>query len=249
VVAAEEQFARHLGKPPAQRQRGKEHLVRPVEAQQPRRPAHQVGAGDAEHLEAPPRRQQHVGQARRRVGAVEPARRVVQLAAQGRRAVTLWRRFIRRNERVAVGVDRPRAGVAEDDRRVALQHGDALGEVSRCAAVIVRRPLEIPPAGQLEGQVKVGQGADVLFVADVADPRVGRREAPADRLGPVGRGVVTDDQFEVRERLPEQRFDRLGEIPRAVVNRQANAHARGRGQGGGGGGWRVRAWLLDGAPR
>ena len=60
----------------------------------------------------------------------------------------------------------------------------------------------------------------------IADARVGVRIASADRPGPVGRGVVADDEFEIAKGLRQKTVERLGNVFLAVEDRKADRHAR-----------------------
>ena len=131
-------------------------------------------------------------------------------------------------------IDLPRAGVvgdlhdrmAEHGLRVRFQGSHAPRQVSRTNEVVVRRPLEVPPARALEDHIVVLRGADVGFLPIVANAPVGGRIASADLRGAIGRGVIGDDQLEIRKCLGEDRLDRLGEERRTVVDREPDADRR-----------------------
>jgi len=127
---------------------------------------------------------------------------------------------------VAVLVDGRRPGVRQRDLRSGVQCLDAALEQVRRVQVVVRGPLEVLSAGLPDHVGVVEGGAAVPRVPHVADPGVTRRVGTRDRLGGVGRGVVRDDQLEVRERLCQQRVQSRGEVVLPVVRGQTDGQSR-----------------------
>lgn len=204
VVAAEVQQLRHLVEGPVQTDLGDERAVRVVVAVVrlhlaqhvgPHHPVEVVAAGLEQHAAEALRRVRRVGGERVRV----------------------------RHLHLAVFVDDGLVGVREDHVRPLVEGLDAAPQQVPGVQVVVRGPLEQLAPALGEHVVVVGRGADVPGQPDVPDARVPRRVLAADVLGPVGRGVVGDDQLEVLVGLSEQRVERLGQVLLAVVHGQADA--------------------------
>lgn len=137
-------------------------------------------------------------------------------------------RVLVRDLHPAVAVDDRLVGVGEDDVGPLVQRVHAAPQQVPGVQVVVRGPLEQLAAALGEHVVVVGRGADVPGEPDVPDARVLRGVPAADVPGPVGRGVVGDDQLEVLVGLAEQGVERLGEVLLAVVDGQADTEP-GRG--------------------
>src|SRR5271165_3880743 len=76
--------------------------------------------------------------------------------------------------------------------------------------------------GPADDEVHVRGKADVPRLAEIAHPGVLLLVATADVTGAVGRGVVRNDQLEIREALAEQGLKGLGDVFLAVVYRKAD---------------------------
>ena len=130
-------------------------------------------------------------------------------------------------DHVALAVDDDGARVAEHDvARRRVEGLDAAAQMARRQQVVVGGPLEVGRARQLHHLVVVAGRAEVALVAHVADARVAAGDLAHDRLGRVRRGVVRDDDLEVREVLREQRGERIPQIGRPVVDGQTDADSR-----------------------
>jgi hypothetical protein len=82
-------------------------------------------------------------------------------------------------------------------RGVGLQDADAGRQVVRRQPVVVGQPHEELATGLAEEGHEVGHRSDVARAAQVADSRVGGSQLPPKRLGPIGRGVVGNDDLEL----------------------------------------------------
>src|SRR5258708_21311056 len=88
---------------------------------------------------------------------------------------------------------------------------------------MVSEPFEVAAPRVAEREVVVRGGAEIVRVAEVADARVAGGVILADFSGPVRRGVVADDEFEIVEALREYRADGDFEIGLAVVDGHTHA--------------------------
>src|SRR5207253_7290134 len=95
-----------------------------------------------------------------------------------------------------------------------------------CAYVVRVRELVVVARGQVKHPIEVPRRPDVRLVPKVTDTAVPAHIRAAQFLGVVGRGVVRDDQLEVREGLAEDGFDRLREKALAIVDWHTYADAR-----------------------
>ena len=75
--------------------------------------------------------------------------------------------------------------------------------------------------------VAVGELAEIAFVDDHAHTRVSCRVLARNRHRSIGRGIVDDDQFEVRIRLNEHALDGFGDVRLAVEGRHHDRYGRG----------------------
>ena len=99
-------------------------------------------------------------------------------------------------------------------------HPNAAGIDIGADEIVVSAPLEIPARRELEAQIEIAGGAEVALVAHVANAAVASREALADSLRRIGRGVVGDDQLEIGKALIQQRLDRRHDVAFAIVDGQ-----------------------------
>ena len=121
------------------------------------------------------------------------------------------------------GVDLLGRGVCQHHLRAHLHGLHAQLDVFRMEQVVVRRPLEVLPAGEMEALVEVRSCADIRRVAYIADPGVAGVPPAGDLLRPVGGGVVRDDQLEIRVGLAENRPNRLVEVGIPILDGQTDA--------------------------
>ena len=168
-----------------------------------RRPAEDLGPDNAVVVVAAADEQQAPEALRRPRGC--RVERVLERLGQGTRVVDLCR-----------------PGVGEHHVRVLVERVDAALQQVAGVQVIVRRPLEQLAPRLLGDEVVVGGEPDVLRLAEIAHPGVLLLVATADVTGAVGRGVVRNDQLEIREALAEQGLERLGDVFLAVVYRKAD---------------------------
>ena len=123
-------------------------------------------------------------------------------------------------------VDDHRPRVRQHRRRSLLEHLDARAEEARAEQIVVRRPLEVLAAREVEAAVVVRPRPEVAWVPDVTHAGVPSGVGGADLRGAVGGGVVGDDQLEVPEVLLQDRVDGPREVALAVEDGQADADAR-----------------------
>ena len=71
----------------------------------------------------------------------------------------------------------------------------------------MRNPFEVLALTEVEALVVVGMGAEVPFVANVADARIAFGEGATDSLRVIFRGVIANDQTPVLVRLSKNRFE------------------------------------------
>ena len=209
MVAAPVEHLRHLDERPLQAQRRDDRPVGVVVGAVRLDAAERVGADDPVEVVAPGRVEQ----------APQPGRGTRVRGVQGVGKIL---------QDLALLVDQGVPAVRQHHVRPGLQHPHALLEQLRRVQVVVRGPLEVPPAGLADQEVVVRRGADVDRLAQVPDPRVALRVVPADLGGVVGRRVVGDDQLEVLVGLRQQRVERLGEVLGTVVDGQADRQGRHR---------------------
>ncbi|HEY7089089.1 MAG TPA: hypothetical protein VH518_13425 [Tepidisphaeraceae bacterium] len=85
-------------------------------------------------------------------------------------------------------------------------------------------PAEVFTARQLEAPVVIGRGAEIGLVSEISDARVAGDIFLTDLLSLIRGSVVADDEFEIAERLRQQRVDREADKPLAVPHRHPNTH-------------------------
>ena len=107
---------------------------------------------------------------------------------------------------VPVFVDDPRPRMAQHNGKIALQRRDTLSNEIRRELIVVCRPLEILSGRQLKHPVEVPRGSDVTLISQVTDTRVACCSGLTKRLRLIRRSVVGDDQFQVTERLTQNRI-------------------------------------------
>ena len=122
--------------------------------------------------------------------------------------------------------------MGEHDVRVLVERVNTAFKQVAGVQVIVRRPLEQLTPRLLGDEVVVGGKSDVLRLAEVAYPGILLLVVTGDLTGTVGRGVVRNDQFEIREALAKQGLNRLSDVFLAVVHRKAYGEPGCRGQFG-----------------
>ena len=113
----------------------------------------------------------------------------------------------------------------DDDRRVGLHAGYGCLDLLAEDAIVVRQIDDVAAGGLRHHELHIGEAADVLGVADVADRQL-RLEALDHGARRVGRGVVGDHDLErvgkAAELLRHPRQQRL-EVAAAVEGRDAEA--------------------------
>ena len=124
---------------------------------------------------------------------------------------------------MAMLVDRALLAISQHDGWITVQYGDATFEIGRGDRVVVALPLEVSAPGELEGDVVVSGGTQILLIAGIADALVPRDESPADFRRGIRGGVVGDDQLQIRVGLPKDGLDRLLQEAPTVVHRQTDA--------------------------
>ena len=90
---------------------------------------------------------------------------------------------------------------AENDPWIAIQNRDTLIQKLRSAEVVVRQPLKVISAGELEHAVVIPRCAAVDVAAVIPDTRVAPCIRPADLFGPVCRRVIGNYYFKILESL------------------------------------------------
>jgi len=90
--------------------------------------------------------------------------------------------------------------------------------------VITRGPHKVFSPGLLHHKIKIEQHPPILRLPDITYPLVLGGVFQADLRGAVGGGVVRDDQFEIRESLPQERVQGLPDILLAIKDRHADTH-------------------------
>ena len=185
MLTAEVQPVRDHVERPVQGDLGGEGPVREMVAGVQRRPAQDVRPDDAALIVAPAV-EEH---------APEPVRR-----PRGRRVHRVVDQF-RYRARASITADqewaRTTCGCSSS---AATQSFEQVAGVE----VVMRRVFEQFAPGLLDHEIVIRGGADVVRLADVADPGILLRVAAADVSGAIGRGVVRNDQLEVLVTLAEQ---------------------------------------------
>jgi len=109
--------------------------------------------------------------------------------------------------------------MAQNHRRVFIQHLNAPQQKIRSMNVVVCGPLKVFPGSKPERPIEISCRSNILGISVVADTRVTTPIASTDRLGSVRRGVVANDDLEVVEGLVEKRFDLFRNVPLAIIDR------------------------------
>ena len=110
-------------------------------------------------------------------------------------------------DKLTMLIDDPGQGVGNDQGVIRFQSVDTETQKVGLNHVIVGRPFEVL-AGGLEIDIsEVPAGAHIAVGAVVPDAGILRRVVAADLLTAIGGAVVGDDEFEIPERLIEDRFD------------------------------------------
>ena len=122
----------------------------------------------------------------------------------------------------ALFIDYLRLGIHHDHRiRGILQHLHASAKELPVAFVVMCRPFEIFPSGQLEDMVEIVDYARVPLESRIAYPFILFCVMPTNIPRFVLRRIVGNDQLEVFEILAENRIQGLSDIFLAVVDRKA----------------------------
>jgi hypothetical protein len=111
---------------------------------------------------------------------------------------------------LAAGINDARPSIAQHDVVLAPQHIDALGEHRRVATIIGRCPLEEAASGGTSHEIPVAHGTDVSRLPYVPYACVSTSQFGTYLGRPIGRCIVRDDQFKVRESLRTDALHRLG---------------------------------------
>jgi hypothetical protein len=101
----------------------------------------------------------------------------------------------------ALSVDNLGSREAENDPRITIQNGDTLLQKFRGAEVVVRQPLKVLSAGDLEHAVVIPRCASVDVAAAIPKARVPPRVRAADLFGPVCGRVIGNDYLKILEGL------------------------------------------------
>src|SRR5579859_5802380 len=105
---------------------------------------------------------------------------------------------------IAVGIDHFGPGVTQNNRMILVERFNATLQEFGSIDVIMRRPLEVLALAKLKDIIPISRCANVLGGSVVANARVLGRIGPADTLGPIRRGIVGNQQLEVRTGLLEK---------------------------------------------
>src|SRR5690606_25363768 len=92
--------------------------------------------------------------------------------------------------------------------------------------VIRGRPLEVLASRVPNDEVPVLRGAEIVWLAKVADARIPLCILGADLLGAVDRCVVRDQELEIAKGLFEQTVEGGAQVRLAVIDGQAYRHLR-----------------------
>ena len=113
-----------------------------------------------------------------------------------------------------------------DRARIGLQHLNAARDVIGMQDIVMGRPLEITPLGEVKRPVVVGRGPQILLISEVSEPRILCGEVPANRLCGIRRSVVRNDHFKVSEALTQNGLQAFPQITGTVVDGNTYTHDR-----------------------
>lgn len=171
------------------------------------------------------------------VAAQEQAEELRRIGAGSLAGEAVLEALGRSGQCVALAVDRGGCAVCERRSRGALEGGDERLQPARGVDVVLVGDGEVRRLHQARSVREVGGESNPLRVADHLEARSGGRRCEGDRV--VCRGVVDDQEGDVRQRLRQKRTNQGDDVRRPVA-------ARDRNRRGGGGHDRSRPVALAG---